>query len=171
MNHLQGLSIKVVGQWPTLPKKFNRKENTMQYMTNKMLQRFMSHMTTTLSLIQLARQEIEEDIRNGKCEGNNLLLYHYKERKIFREDYLKYSSLQEHIKRGFVGHSGLQRMEKVVTMWISNQQDICSWTYEDYLENRYDPFYRNKSKQAKKKLEKLVELQQAIRKQKSITKD
>ena len=62
-------------------------------------------------------------------------------------------------------------MEKVVTKLIELAQLDKEWAYEDYLQNRYDPFYRNKSKQAKQKLAKLVELQQAIRKQKSITKD
>jgi hypothetical protein len=65
----------------------------------------------------------------------------------------------------------LQQMEKVVTPWINNQQDEAQCAYEDYLDNRYNPFYRNRSKQAKQKLAKLVELQQAIRKQKSITRN
>lgn len=173
MNPLQVLKVKVVGKWPTLPKNFNRKENTMQYMTNKMLQRFMSHMTETLNYIQICRNEVEEQIQWEKelFATQSTMAYWYRFRQLDKTRYVKNSKLQEHVRRGFIGHRTLQKMEKVVTTWIIDQQSQANYAYEQYLDNRYDPFYRNKSKQAKKKLAKLVELQQAIRKQKSITKD
>ena len=143
----------------------------MQYMTNQMMQRFMSNMTNTLSSVQLARADIEGDIEEYKNNGNKFLPYLYLERQVLEETYVKYAAIQEHMKRGFVGHSSLQRMEKVVTYWLCHQQDMCRFAYQDYLANRYDTFYRNRTKQAKKKLAKLVELQQAIRKQKRITRN
>lgn len=170
MNHLTGLKIEVVSKWPSL-KNFNQKENTMQYMTNQMMQRFMSNMTNTLSLVQLARTDIEAEIEEYKNSGNKFLQYLYLERQMFKETYVKYAAIQEHVKIGFIGHRTLQKMEKIVTHWLVNQQQECQFAYEDYLENRYDTFYRNRTKQAKKKLAKLVELQQAIRKQKCVTRN
>ena len=172
MNHLTGLKIEVVSKWPSL-KNFNRKENTMQYMTNQMMQRFISHMANQLTKIQITRVEVEDEIKFCKSDACfwKHLPFWYGERVIFRNDYIKFSKLQQEVKYNYLSQSRLQRMEKVVTKLIEFAQLDREWAYEDYLQNRYDPFYRNKSKQAKKKLAKLVELQQAIRKQKSITKD
>ena len=172
MNHLTGLKIGVVSEWPSL-KNFGKKENTMKYMTNQMLQRFMSNMATKLTLCQLSRFEVEDEIAFCKQDARfwKHLPFWYKEREILKKKYLALSSLQQEVKYNYLSHSRLQRMEKAVTGFISFQECECNWAYYDYLENRYDPFYRNKSKQAKQKLKKLVELQQAIRKQKSITRD
>lgn len=142
----------------------------MKYMTNKMLQRFMSYMTKDISRIQSEMElerhyAIEEAIKFGassKATREN--------RDRLSDIYSHFSSIQTSVKYFPIKHFVLQQMEKRVTIWIKDQQNVCSLYYEDYLDNRYDPFYRNKSKQAKKKLAKLVELQQAIRKQKSITK-
>ena len=144
----------------------------MKYMTNKMMQRFMSHMAANLRNIQAYRKETEEQILWEKDLNaeQKTMSYWYNFRQKDKIAYVKNSQLQEMCKRGFVDHSTLQKMEKVVTTWIVQQQAGCEFAYEQYLDNRYDPFYRNKSKQTKKKLAKLVELQQAIRKQKSITK-
>lgn len=145
----------------------------MQYMTDKMLQRFISNMATWLAKIQVSRSIVEDEIRFCKSDARfwKRLPFWYGEREIFRNDYIKLSKLQKEVKYYYLSHSRLQRMEKVVTKLIELAQLDRGWAYEDYLQNRYDPFYRNRSKQAKKKLAKLVELQQAIRKQKSITKN
>lgn len=152
-------------------KNFNRKENTMQYMTNQMLQRFMSHMADALAAIQESREYTEENIALAKKEGyKEFLEADYYWRGVYKKCYVRNSALQAHVKRGSIEHRILQKMEKVVTLWINHQQREEQYAYEGYLDNRYDPFYRNRSKQAKQKLAKLVELQQAIRKQKSVTK-
>ena len=145
----------------------------MFYLTNSLMQRFMYHMASQLTKIQITRMEVEDEIKF--CKSNTLFWKHlpflYEDREIFKRDYIKFSELQQEVKYNYLHHSLLQRMEKVVTKLIQLAQIDKEWAYECYLPNRYDPFYRNKSKQAKKKLAKLVELQQAIRKQKSITKD
>lgn len=171
MNHLKGLNIKVVSEWPTLPKNFNRKENTMQYMTNKMLQRFISELAKDLNSVNRQmgvwrKYAVAEAIELGKSEDSTR-----KFRDYLADTYAQYSQLQKDVKSNNLTHSTLQKMEKCVTWWIVDAEGNKQSAYEHYLDNRYDPFYRNKSKQAKKKLAKLVELQQAIRKQKSITKD
>lgn len=172
MNPLTRLNIKVVGDWPTLPKNFNRKENTMQYMTDKMLQRFISNMATWLTNIQVSRSEVEDEIIG--CKAIPYLQKHltpwYNEREILRKEYLKFAQLQKTVKIGVLNQSTLQQMEKVVTKMLYSSQQGKNWAYEDYIDNRYDPYYRNRTKEAKKKLARLVELQQAIRKQKSVTK-
>ena len=167
---MESIQYVIIGEWPSL-KNFNQKENTMEYMTNQMMQRFMSNMTNTLSSVQLARADIEGDIEEYKNNGNKFLQYLYLERQMFKKTYVKYAAIQEHMKRGFIGHRTLQKMEKIVTHWLVNLQQESQFAYEDYLENRYDTFYRNRTKQAKKKLAKLVELQQAIRKQKRVTRN
>lgn len=142
------------------------------YLTNALRQRFMSNMSTKLSVIHSEREVIEEDIISAKKQGNKSYLeavYYW--RTVDKQAYVRNSALQAHVKRCFLSHSVLQQMEKVVTLWINLQQSEAQYAYEDYLDNRYDPFYRNRSKQAKQKLAKLVELQQAIRKQKRITRD
>lgn len=134
------------------------------YLTNALRQRFMSNMSTKLSVMHSEREVIEEDITN-----KSFIEYAYYWRIVYKKYYVRNSTLQAHVKRGFLRHSVLQQMEKVVTLWINLRQTEAWNAYEDYLDNRYDPFYRNRSKQAKQKLAKLVELQQAIRKQKRIT--
>lgn len=141
------------------------------YLTNSLRQRFISKMANVLSIVQQGRQDIEQTIIHLKEDKwqKNLLQECYNFRTEDKEFYIRNSALQAHVKRGFIDHRTLQEMEKVVTLWINLQQDKAQYAYEDYLDNRYDPFYRNRSKQAKQKLAKLVELQQAIRKQKRIT--
>lgn len=143
----------------------------MKYLTKSLMQRFMSHLSEQLTKIQITRTEVEDEIRFCKSDARfwKHLPFWYGEREIFRNDYIKFSKLQKEVKYYYLSHSLLQRMEKVVTKLIELAQLDREWAYEDYLQNRYDPFYRNKSKQAKKKLAKLVELQQAIRKQKSLS--
>lgn len=138
------------------------------YLTNALRQRFMSHMSDVLATIQYYRDITERRIILAKQAGPSDP-YLYICREIDKECYVRNSTLQSDVKRGFIDHRTLQEMEKVVTLWINLQQDEAQYAYEDYLDNRYDPFYRNRSKQAKQKLAKLVELQQAIRKQKRIT--
>lgn len=161
----------MVSEWPSL-KNFDKKENTMEYMTNRMLQRFMSHMTTTLANIQMIREDLKEEIATTERPVST---WTYKTWELWlkndRETYIRNSKLQKKVKDREITQATLQQMEKVVTNWIVDKQSCVQWAYEEYLENRYDPFYRNKSKQAKQKLKKLVELQQAIRKQKSITRN
>lgn len=138
------------------------------YLTNALRQRFMSHMSDVLATIQYYRDITERRIILAKQAGPSDP-YLYICRETDKEFYVRNSTLQAHVKRGFLRHSMLQQMEKVVTLWINLRQTEAWNAYEDYLDNRYDPFYRNRSKQAKQKLAKLVELQQAIRKQKRIT--
>ena len=97
--------------------------------------------------------------------------YWYNLRQKDKITYVKNSQLQEMCKRGFISHPTLQRMEKVVTAWIKAAEWQKYYAHQDYLDNRYNTFYRNKTNQAKQRLAKLVELQQAIRKQKSISGD
>lgn len=145
----------------------------MFYLANSLMQRFMYHMASQLTKIQITRMEVEDEIKF--CKSNTLfwkdLPFLYEEREIFKRDYIKFSELQQEVKYNYLHHSLLQRMEKAVTKLIQLAQIDKEWAYEDYQLNRYDPFYRNKSKQAKKKLAKLVELQQAIRKQKRVTRN
>ena len=145
----------------------------MFYLTNSLMQRFMYHMASQLTKIQITRMEVEDEIKF--CKSNTLfwkyLPFLYEEREIFKRDYIKFSELQQEVKYNYLHHSLLQRMEKAVTKLIQLAQIDKEWAYEDYLLNRYDPFYRNRSKQAKQKLAQLVELQQAIRKQKRIARD
>lgn len=145
----------------------------MKYLTKSLMQRFMSHMTTNLRDIQAWRKETEEQILWEKDlnAGQKIMSYWYNFRQKDKIAYVKNSQLQEMCKRGFIGHPTLQRMEKVVTDWIKSAEWQKYYTHQNYLDNRYDTFYRNKTKQAKQRLAKLVELQQAIRKQKSISGD
>lgn len=142
----------------------------MKYMTEQLMQRFMSCMTKELSTIQYNRTVIQYDIvyEAKECGKSSKTLRDH--RDLLCGMYIHRSTIQQHVKRGFIGHQTLQKMEKIVTRWINYSQEDLKYIYEEYLENRYDTFYRNKSKQAKKKLVKLVELQQAIRKQKSVNK-
>lgn len=147
----------------------------MQYMTNKMLQRFMSHMADDLSWLQ-SEMELErhyailEAIKFGASSETTR-----QNRDKLSTLHSHFSSIQTSVKYFPLRHFVLQQMEKHVTIWIKDQQNVCNLYYEEYVDNRHDTFYvksiRNRTKQAKKKLAKLVELQQAIRKQKSITKD
>ena len=179
--YVDGIKVSTYNDWPLGDfqayewlslKNFGKKENTMEYMTNQMLQRFMSHMASQLTKIQITRKEVEDEIKFCKSDAqfHNHLPFWYGERQIFRNDYVKFSKLQQEVKYNYLSNPRLQRMEKVVTKLIELAQLDKEWAYEDYLLDRYDPFYRKRSKQAKQKLKKLVELQQAIRKQKSITK-
>lgn len=144
----------------------------MKYMTNQMLQRFMSHMTKTLSDIQMIREDLKEEIATTERPVSEYTYRAWKRwLKQDRENYVRNSKLQKKVKDREITQATLQQMEKVVTNWIVDKQPYVQYAYEEYLENRYDPFYRNKSEQAKQKLKKLVELQQAIRKQKSITRN
>lgn len=144
----------------------------MEYMTNKMLQRFMSNMTTALRNIQADFKEANDNIVYEKSVGSSkeILASWYVFREMDRKEYIKNSNIQKRVKSFVLNHALLQQMEKVVIDWITCQQVECEFAYIDYQHNRYDTFYRNRTKEAKKKLAKLVELQQAIRKQKSITK-
>ena len=180
MNHLQGLGIKVVGWWPTLPKNFNQKENTMKYMTNQMLQRFMAHMSDNIaelheqSLAQRCYAVFEAKIF-GKSLDSTRRYRDYLSACLNDMSYIQTCAKGVYRYRSNLLHGELQRMEKVVTKWILKQQSDCNWNWMDYLENRHDSeqvkYFRNQVKQGKQKFAKLVELQQAIRKQKSITKD
>ena len=149
----------------------------MEYMTNQMMQRFMSNMSIMLSAIHANRTNIEGEIKFCKESDlfKNELPAWYAAREFDKNLLLKMEYIQWQVKTAYsyrlpFPQSDLQQMEKVVTNWLAEAQQECQFAYEDYLENRYDPFYRNRSKQAKQKLAKLVELQQAIRKQKCITK-
>ena len=209
MNHLTGLKIEVVSKWPSL-KNFNQKENTMQYMTNQMMQRFMSNMSTMLYAIHANRAGIEGEIKF--CKESELFkdelpawyaaresekklwlkmeyiqwqvktAYSYRlpawyaARESEKKLWLKMEYIQWQVKTAYsyrlpFPQSDLQQMEKVVTKWLAEAQQNVLFAHYDYLENRYDTFYRNRSKQAKQKLAKLVELQQAIRKQKCVTRN
>ena len=68
----------------------------------------------------------------------------------------------------------LQRMEKVVTEWINGVHFWIEYNKKQFKDNRggeNGKYWYNQVQSSKKALAKLVELQQAIRKQKSITKD
>lgn len=182
MNPLQGLDIKVVGKWPTLPKNFNQKENTMKYMTNKMMQRFMSHMSSQLAYIQEQRERTELEIDFCK-ENYEKFKEEIKDWKVTREklrkDWLKYEYYQRVVKttyreRCWLFHRHLQFMERVVTEWIHDSNFWIGHNYENFMCYRgteEGKYWYNQLQTSKRKLAKLVELQQAIRKQKSITKD
>ena len=149
----------------------------MEYMTNKMLQRFMSNMSIMLSAIHANRTSIEGEIKFCKESDlfKNELPAWYAARESEKKLWLKMEYIQWQVKTAYsyrlpFPQSDLQQMEKVVTNWLAEAQQNVLFAHYDYLENRYDTFYRNRTKQAKKKLAKLVELQQAIRKQKCITK-
>lgn len=143
----------------------------MQYMTNQMMQRFMSNMSQDLVWLQ-AEMAVEQDcaiaeaIKFGASSETTR-----KNRDKLSDLYSHSAKIQTSVKHYPLKHFVLQQMEKRVTLWIKDQQESCYLYYVAYLENRYDTFYRNRTKQAKKKLAKLVELQQAIRKQKRITWD
>ena len=150
----------------------------MEYMTNQMMQRFMSHMSTMLSAIHENRASIEDEIKF--CKESELLKDElpawYAARESEKKLWLKMEYIQWQVKTAYsyrlpFPQSDLQQMEKVVTNWLAEAQLDVLFTYYDYLENRYDTFYHNRTEQAKKKLAKLVELQQAIRKQKRITRN
>ena len=170
----------VVMEWPILPKKFNRKENTMQYMTNKMLQRFMSNMSTQLMCIQTQRNDIEDEISYCKqYEYTGELPAWYDSRDDLKKTWKKYEHYQWVVKYVFregrnFKHCDLQFMEKVVTDWIKDADFWIGHNYDNFMYTRGGEdgkYWYNQVQSSKKKLAKLVELQQAIRKQKSITKD
>lgn len=149
----------------------------MKYLTKSLMQRFMSHMSEQLSFIQDAREDAEAEIRYCKANFNYYdITTLYKLREKEAEYYKKASHIQTVVKRFYVynfsiPHNYLQKMEKVVTDWLKAVEWQKYYTHQNYLDNRYDTFYRNKTKQAKQRLAKLVELQQAIRKQKSLSGD
>lgn len=146
----------------------------MKYLTKSLMQRFMSHMSEQLSFIQDARVDTEAEIRYCKANFNYYdmaTLYKWREKEA--EHYKKASDIQMAVKNFYacnfsIPHNYLQKMEKVVTAWIKAAEWQKYYAHQDYLDNRYDTFYRNKTKQAKQRLAKLVELQQAIRKQKAV---
>lgn len=149
----------------------------MKYLTKSLMQRFMSHMSEQLSFIQDARVDTEAEI--SYCKANfkyydMATLYKWREKEA--EHYKKASDIQTVVKRVYacnfcIPDNYLQKMEKAVTAWINAAEWQKYYAHQDYLDNRYDTFYRNKTKQAKQRLAKLVELQQAIRKQKSLSGD
>ena len=147
----------------------------MFYLTNSLIQRFISFNAELIASVQEEYKFNEMEIIDAKnSDYRSELEFLYLNRLWLSSRYKKLSSLQARVKAVRAGKeqitaSLLQQMEKVVTLWINHQQREVQYAYEDYLDNRYDPFYRNRSKQAKQKLAKLVELQQAIRKQKRIT--
>ena len=160
----------VVMEWPSL-KNFNRKKNTMQYMTNKMLQRFMSNMSIMLSAIHANRAGIEGEIKF--CKESELfkdeLPAWYAARESEKKLWLKMEYIQWQVKTACIyrltfPQSDLQQMEKVVTNWLAEAQQNVLFAHYDYLENRYDTFYRNRTKQAKKRLAKLVESKESFTK-------
>lgn len=146
----------------------------MKYMTEQLMQRFTSNMATMLRAVQGDREMDESQIKYFKESESKYrteaLGQWYTLREFDKKDYIKLSSLQSNIKRGFLTKPILQKMEKVVTIWLRHQQEEVLFSYENYLDNRYNNLYRNRTKQEKKKLAKLVELQQAIRKEKSVNK-
>lgn len=178
MNHLQGLKIKVVSPWPSLTGIYKR-DNTMEYMTNQMLQRFTSNMANVLSVLNINRIDNENEIQRIKETQQYLdeLPGWYDLRDYYTKQYIKYSSVQSLVKKVISGKIRmtpgiLQKMEKIVTEWIFTAQIDVDFAHQDYLENRHDVcsgHYSNRHKHIKKKLAKLVALQQAIRKQKQIT--
>lgn len=148
----------------------------MKYLTKSLMQRFMSHMSEQLSFIQDARVDVEAEIRYGKNFYDYDMATLYKWREKEAEHYKKASKIQMVVKRVYacnfcIPDKYLQKMEKVVTAWIKAAEWQKYYAHQDYLDNRYDTFYGNKTKQAKQRLAKLVELQQAIRKQKSLSGD
>lgn len=150
----------------------------MEYMTNQMMQRFMSNMSIMLSAIHANRTNIEGEIKfckEGELFKDELPAW-YAARESEKKLWLKMEYIQWQVKTAYsyrlpFPQSDLQQMEKVVTNWLAEAQQNVLFAHYHYLENRYDTFYRNRTKQAKKKLAKLVELQQAIRKQKRITRN
>lgn len=147
----------------------------MKYLTKSLMQRFMSYMSEQLCFIQETRYDIEEEITyyKGKAVYPECQMYLYSQREYEANKYKKASKIQTIVKRVYacnfcIPDNYLQKMEKVVTAWINDAEWQKYYAHQD---NRYDTFYRNKTKQAKQRLAKLVELQQAIRKQKSISGD
>lgn len=145
----------------------------MKYLTKSLMQRFMSHMSEQLSFIQDARVDTEAEISYCKNFYDYDMATLYKWREKEAEHYKKASDIQMAVKRSYaynfsIPHNYLQKMEKVVTDWIKAAEWQKYYAHQDYLDNRYDAFYRNKTKQAKQRLARLVELQQAIRKQKAV---
>lgn len=154
----------------------------MQYMTNQMMQRFMSHMSSQLMYIQQQRKETELEI--DFCKQN---YEEFKEeipqwkasRETLRKDWLKHEYYQHVVKytyrtRQKLFHRHLQFMEKVVTEWIHDSNFWIEYNYDNFMFCRgteEGKYWYNQLQTSKRKLAKLVELQQAIRKQKSITKD
>ena len=171
----------VVMEWPILPKKFNRKENTMKYMTNQMLQRFMSNMSTMLSATHANRAAIEGEIKF--CKESELfkdgLPAWYSAREEDRKLWLKMEYIQWTVKsyhRNSIPllKTILQRMEKVVTEWINDAHFWIEHNKEQFKDSRggeNGKYWYNQMQSSKKKLAKLVELQQAIRKQKRVTRN
>lgn len=151
----------------------------MKYITNQMLQRFMAHMSGKIaelheeSLVQRCYAVFEAK-RFGKSLDSTRRYRDYLSEYLADMSYIQACAKDVYRDGTSLRHSELQRMEKVVTKWILKQQSDCNWNWMDYLENRHDSkqvkYFRNQVKQGKQKLAKLVELQQAIRKQKSITK-
>lgn len=151
----------------------------MEYMTNRMLQRFTSNMANVLSILNTNRIDNENEILTIKQTQEYLdeIPGWYDLRDFYTKQYIKYSSIQSLVKKVISGklrmsQGILQKMEKIVTECIFTAQIDVDFARQDYLENRHDVccgHYSNRHKQAKKKLAKLVELQQAIRKQKQMT--
>ena len=167
-------------EWPSL-KNFGKKENTMEYMTNKMLQRFMSNMSTTLMILHQSRQDVETQIeycKFGDGSKDELPLW-YRAREEDRKLWLKMEYIQWTVKSYHrnsipLWKAILQRMEKVVTEWINGVHFWIEHNKKQFKDSRggeNGKYWYNQVQSSKKALAKLVELQQAIRKQKSITKD
>ena len=173
--------IKVIGTVSCYICNFSKKENTMKYMTNKMLQRFMSNMSTTLMVLHQSRQDVEAQIEYCKFGDGSKdeLPAWYSAREEDRKLWLKMEYIQWTVKSYHrnsipLWKAILQRMEKVVTEWINDAHFWIEHNKDQFKDNRggvNGKYWYNQVQSSKKKLAKLVELQQAIRKQKSITRN
>ena len=152
----------------------------MQYMTNQMMQRFMSNMSTQLMYIQTQRNDVEDEISYCKQhEYTSELPAWYDSRDDLKKTWKKYEHYQWVVKYVFregrnFKHCDLQFMEKVVTEWIHSSNSWIENDYENFMYYRgtgEGKYWYNQLQTSKRKLAKLVELQQAIRKQKAITKE
>lgn len=153
----------------------------MKYMTNQMLQRFMSNMSTTLMVLHQSRQDVEAQIEYCKFGDGSKdeLPAWYSAREEDRKLWLKMEYIQWTVKsyhRNSIPllKTILQRMEKVVTEWINDAHFWIEHNKEQFKDSRggeNGKYWYNQVQSSKKKLAKLVELQQAIRKQKRVTRN
>ena len=141
----------------------------MKYLNTKMIQRFTSNLSNLLFDVHLSRYEVEITISDLKSWACTSLPYWYKERETFKKQYVWLASLQKDVKiSNVLEHSTLQKMEVVVARLINTTQSDKARVVKKYIKCRRNK-YLNSIEEFKKKIAKLVELQQAIRKQKSIS--
>lgn len=159
----------------TMVFEFNRKDgcfstNIMKYLNTKMIQRFTSNLSNLLSDVQLSRHDVEITISDLKSCAAPGLPYWYRERETLKKQYVWFSSLQKEVKSSEVfTHSTLQKMEVAVTNLINIAETDVVLERNQHTKCCRGNTSRKTIRHLKQKIVKLVELQQAIRKQKSIS--